>query len=70
MSVKGSNAKGLMEVGLGGGIIQGVNLMKRYLIAGVLVFAFVSPALAKQFYVAFDPASHKCIGDSQGFPSA
>jgi hypothetical protein len=34
--------------------------MKRYLIAGVLVFAFVSPALAEQFYVAFDPASHKC----------
>ena len=34
--------------------------MKRYIIAGVLVFAFVSPALAEQFYVAFDPASHKC----------
>jgi len=34
--------------------------MKRYLIAGVLVFAFVSPALAEQCYVAFDPASHKC----------
>ena len=34
--------------------------MKRYLVAGVLVFAFVSPALAEQFYVAFDPASHKC----------
>ena len=35
--------------------------MKRYLIAGVLVFAFVSPALAEQFYMAFDPASHKCM---------
>jgi hypothetical protein len=34
--------------------------MKRYLVAGVLVFAFVSPAVAEQFYVAFDPASHKC----------
>ena len=34
--------------------------MKRYLVAGVLVFAFVSPALAEQFYVAFDPASKKC----------
>ena len=34
--------------------------MKRYLLAGALVVAFVTPALAEQFYVAFDPASHKC----------
>jgi hypothetical protein len=34
--------------------------MKRYLLAGAFVFAFVTPALAEQFYVAFDPASHKC----------
>ena len=27
---------------------------------GVAFFAFVSPALAEQFYVVFDPASHKC----------
>jgi hypothetical protein len=39
--------------------------MKRYLVAGVLVFAFVSPALAEQFYVAFDPASHKMHDDAQ-----
>jgi hypothetical protein len=34
--------------------------MKKYLIAATLVFAFVSPALAEQFYVVFDPASKKC----------
>ena len=34
--------------------------MKRYLLAGALVVAFVTPALAEQFYVAFDPASKKC----------
>lgn len=34
--------------------------MKKYLIAGLLVSAFVTPALAEQFYVAFDPASKKC----------
>ena len=34
--------------------------MKRYLIAATLIAAFASPALAEQFYVVFDPASHKC----------
>jgi hypothetical protein len=29
-------------------------------LAATLVFAFVSPALAEQFYVVFDPASKKC----------
>ena len=34
--------------------------MRKYLVAAVLVAAFATPALAEQFYVAFDPASHKC----------
>jgi hypothetical protein len=34
--------------------------MKKYLIAGALIAGFVTPALAEQFYVALDPASHKC----------
>ena len=34
--------------------------MKKYLLASALIVAFVTPALAEQFYVAFDPASHKC----------
>ena len=34
--------------------------MKRYLFATALIVAFATPALAEQFYVAFDPASHKC----------
>ena len=34
--------------------------MKKYLVAALLVSAFVSPALAEQFYVVFDPASKKC----------
>ena len=34
--------------------------MKKYLLAGVLVTAFITPALAEEFYVVFDPASHKC----------
>jgi hypothetical protein len=34
--------------------------MSKYLVAAALVVAFVTPALAEQFYVAFDPASHKC----------
>jgi hypothetical protein len=34
--------------------------MKKYLIAGVMIAAFAAPAFAEQFYVAFDPASHKC----------
>ena len=34
--------------------------MRKYLIAAALTAAFVSPALAEQFYVVFDPASKKC----------
>ena len=34
--------------------------MHKYLITAVLVVGFAAPALAEQFYVAFDPASHKC----------
>ena len=34
--------------------------MKKYVIAGVLIAAFVTPALAEEIYVVFDPASHKC----------
>ncbi len=34
--------------------------MKKYLVAAVLIAGFVTPALAEQFYVAFDPASKKC----------
>jgi len=34
--------------------------MRKYVLAAVLVAAFATPALAEQFYVAFDPASHKC----------
>jgi hypothetical protein len=31
-----------------------------YLVAVALIVGLVTPALAEQFYVAFDPASHKC----------
>ena len=34
--------------------------MQKYLLAAVFVVALAGPALAEQFYVAFDPASHKC----------
>jgi hypothetical protein len=34
--------------------------MSKYIVAVALVVAFVTPALAEQIYVAFDPASHKC----------
>ena len=34
--------------------------MKKYLIAGALVTAVVTPACAEEIYVVFDPASHKC----------
>jgi hypothetical protein len=34
--------------------------MSKYIVAAALVVAFVTPALAEQIYVAFDPASHKC----------
>jgi hypothetical protein len=34
--------------------------MRKYLIAAALTAVIVTPALAEQFYVVFDPASHKC----------
>jgi hypothetical protein len=34
--------------------------MSKYLVAAALIIAFVTPALAEQFFVAFDPASKKC----------
>ena len=34
--------------------------MRKYLIAAALTAVVVTPALAEQFYVVFDPASHKC----------
>jgi hypothetical protein len=34
--------------------------MRKYLIAAALTAVFITPALAEQFYVVFDPASHKC----------
>jgi hypothetical protein len=34
--------------------------MRKYLIAAALTAVFVTPALAEQFYVVFDPAAHKC----------
>ncbi|MGE5261129.1 MAG: hypothetical protein ACM3MH_09670 [Actinomycetota bacterium] len=35
--------------------------MRKYLIAGLLTVAFVSPALAEDFYVAVDLASGRCV---------
>ena len=34
--------------------------MQKYLIAAALIVSFAAPALAEQFYVAFNTASHKC----------
>ncbi|MGZ5850653.1 MAG: hypothetical protein ACXWJN_08725 [Methyloceanibacter sp.] len=34
--------------------------MKTYVVAGLLLAGFVTPALAEQFYVAQDMTSHKC----------
>lgn len=34
--------------------------MKKYLVAALMITAYVTPAFAEEFYVAFDPASHKC----------
>jgi len=34
--------------------------MRKYVIAGAFVVAFMTPAFAEEIYVAFDPASHKC----------
>ncbi|MGO8841293.1 MAG: hypothetical protein ACLQF1_09225 [Methyloceanibacter sp.] len=34
--------------------------MRKYIVVATLIIGFATPALAEQFYVAFDPASHKC----------
>ena len=34
--------------------------MRKYLIAAALTAVIVTPALAEEIYVVFDPASHKC----------
>jgi hypothetical protein len=34
--------------------------MKQYLIAGLLVAGFVTPALAAEYYVAQNNSTHKC----------
>lgn len=34
--------------------------MRKYIVAAALIAGFATPAFAEQFYVAFDPASHKC----------
>ena len=34
--------------------------MKKYLVAAALIVSFAAPAFAEEFYVVFDPASHKC----------
>ena len=35
--------------------------MKKYLVAGVLIVGFATPALADAVYVILNPTSHKCI---------
>jgi hypothetical protein len=35
--------------------------MKKYLVAGALIAAFATPALAGEFYLAADLASGKCM---------
>jgi len=44
--------------------------MRKYLIAGLLTVAFVTPALAKDFYVAVDLASGRCVMMSGAAPDA
>ena len=34
--------------------------MKKYVIAGLLLASFVTPALAAEYYVAQNTSSHKC----------
>jgi hypothetical protein len=34
--------------------------MRKYVIAAAFVVTFITPALAEELYVAFDPATHKC----------
>jgi acetylornithine deacetylase/succinyl-diaminopimelate desuccinylase-like protein len=42
--------------------------MRKYLIAGLLTVAFVTPALAEDFYVAVDLASGRCVMMSGAAP--
>ena len=44
--------------------------MRKYLIAGLLTAAFVTPALAEDFYVAVDLASGRCVMMSGAAPDA
>jgi hypothetical protein len=44
--------------------------MRKYLIAAVLSAAFVTPALAEDFYVAVDLASGRCVMMMGSAPSA
>jgi hypothetical protein len=37
-----------------------MSISARCLLASAFVVVIVTPALAEQFYVAFDPESHKC----------
>jgi predicted house-cleaning NTP pyrophosphatase (Maf/HAM1 superfamily) len=39
----------------------GRSSIKKYLVATVLITSFAASAFAEEIYVAFDPASHKCI---------
>jgi hypothetical protein len=34
--------------------------MTKYVVAAVLIAGFAGAAFAEQFYVAFDPTSHRC----------
>jgi hypothetical protein len=44
--------------------------MRKYLIAGLLTVAFVTPALAEDFYVAVDLASGRCVMMGGAAPDA
>lgn len=44
--------------------------MRKYLIAAALTVAFVTPALAEDFYVAVDLASGRCVMMSGKEPSS
>ncbi|MGA9602689.1 MAG: hypothetical protein WBQ82_01080 [Methyloceanibacter sp.] len=44
--------------------------MRKYLIAGILTVAFVTPALAEDFYVAVDLASGRCVMMMGAVPDA
>ena len=40
--------------------LKRIRTMQKYFLAAVFVVALAGPAFAEEFYVAFDPASHKC----------